>query len=191
MVYNVFLFLHIFGVILMFAGVSLVLTAVAAMSRTNQIEAIRLWAGLAVKSDKVLPVSVLFILLPGIYLTSVSWGWNIAWVNVSLITLISMTLTGPLVNLPRLKAIAKEADKPVLTPLLSSKIKDRTLWISLSTMTFLTVAILFLMTMKFGLIGSLSTILFALFIGAFTGLFAANKLHFFTEEKPATSTDAY
>ncbi|GGF13648.1 hypothetical protein GCM10010954_10470 [Halobacillus andaensis] len=165
MFYNVVLFLHILGTVVMFAAVGVTVTAMAAMLYANKTESLREWSSLAVKMDILLPFSVIIVLVPGLFLVFSTWGWGEAWVNLSLAALLLMTFMGPLINLPRLKAILAAANKELeSTPSLQlqAKVKDRVLWHSVLIMTLMLVAILFLMTVKPVWIGSLITLFIAI-----------------------------
>jgi uncharacterized membrane protein len=175
MFHNVMLFFHILGAAVMFAAVGITLTTMIAMLHAKKTEALREWSSLAVKMDGFLPLSVILILLPGLYLVISSWGWGIAWVNISLVTLVAMTIMGPVINLRRLKAILTAANAEtniVPSAHLLEKVRDRILWNSVMIMSMLVIAILFMMTVKPALVGSLITIAAAIVIGCI----AASKL---------------
>ncbi|WP_336493077.1 hypothetical protein, partial [Methylobacterium nigriterrae] len=85
----------------------------------------------AKKADGLLPLSVIFILLPGGYLVSQGWTWSAAWVAISLTTLVLMTVMGPVINLTRIKAIhtaACEAAEGPLTAELHAIVRNKALW---------------------------------------------------------------
>ncbi|WP_421381661.1 hypothetical protein ACOJQI_20705 [Bacillus salacetis] len=175
MLYNLVLFLHIIGTVIMFIAVGMTLTAMVAMLHTKNNESLREWSSLAVKLDGLLPFSVILVLFPGLYLVFSTWGWEKAWVNFSLAALILMTVMGPIINLPRLKLILKTVNEErgsIPSAEIRAKVMDRTLWNSVLIMTMLLVGILFLMTVKTGMIGSVVT----LAATAFLGIFAANLL---------------
>ncbi|AQQ54843.1 hypothetical protein [Planococcus lenghuensis] len=168
MMYEIVLFSHILGTVLMFTAVGITLTAMAAMLKAEKTETLRIWSAMAVKMDGLLPLSTLLILLPGLYLVITTWGWQMAWINISLALLVGMSVAGPVINLKRLKRIletAEKSDELSPGPELTMQVRDRTLWSSVLTMTMMTVAILFLMTVKVGLVGSLTAIVLALLVG--------------------------
>lgn len=166
--YNWLILIHIFGAILMFTGIGLTLAAMIAMLYSPKVEQLREWAKLATKADGLIPLSVLLILAPGLYLTFTHWGWNHAWLNLSLIALVIMTAMGPIINLRRLKDIEKtvkgEKDGPA-SALLYWKVRDKVLWTSVLTMTLLTIAIVFLMVIKPLLLGSVIAFAVAVVFG--------------------------
>lgn len=168
MLYSIMLFLHIIGTVAMFIAVGLTITAMIGMLHSKKTETLRVWANLAVKVDGLLPFSVIIIFLPALYLVITTWGWHVAWINISLAALIVMTFMGPAINLRRLKAILKAVEtETASTPStnLVKTVQDRLLWISVITMTALAIAIVFLMTVKLAFIGSLVTFVIAIVLG--------------------------
>lgn len=168
MLNNLMLFFHIFGTLLMFMGVAIALTALLSILYAKDTQSIRTWAKVAVKSDGLIPISVIFILFPGLYLVFSTWGWGTGWIDLCLATLIAMTIMGPVINLPRLKAILEAANNETnsspSTALLQT-IHNRTLWNSFMIMTMLGFGIVFLMTMKLAMVGSLVTLLISVVLG--------------------------
>lgn len=166
--YETMLFLHILGVLFMFAAVGITLTGMIGMLYSKDNKTLKVWSTLAVKMDGFIPLSVFLILLPGLYLVFTSWGWAMAWVNISLGALVFMTLAGPIINLRRLKIIlqavnAESGEKP--SENLLSKVRDRVLWNSVSIMTMEVIAISYLMTIKPPLIESLVAIIIFFVLG--------------------------
>ncbi|MDR6123128.1 hypothetical protein QFZ87_002725 [Bacillus sp. SLBN-46] len=168
LLYNIVLFIHILGAVIMFVAVAFTLLAMISMLYSTKTEGLRNWAALAVKLDGLLPFSVILILVPGLYLVFTSWGWGNSWVDISLALLLIMTFMGPIINLRRLKSILNGAiDETELIPSagLLEKVRDRILWNSVLIMTMLTISILFLMTVKLTMSGSIVTIVVAIILG--------------------------
>lgn len=171
MLYNLVLFLHVLGVVIMFVAVGITLTAMMGMLQAKKVDDLKVWSSLAVKVDGLLPLSVIFILVPGLYLVISTWGWKTAWVNLSLVMLIVMTFMGPAINLRKLKGIAEainsETDSiPSID--LQGKVRNKVLWTSVLIMTMLTIAILFLMVVKPAVNGAFLTIIVAILLGVIT-----------------------
>lgn len=152
----------------MFVAVGITLLSMVSMLHSKTTENLRNWAALAVKLDGLLPFSVILIIVPGLYLVFSSWGWKNAWIDFSLALLILMTFMGPIINLRRLKTIlhaAKAEKSSVPTNSLLEKVRDRVLWNSVLVMTMLAFAIVFLMTVKVAMTGSIITIVVAVILG--------------------------
>ena len=168
MLYNIVLFVHILGAVLMFIAMGILFTAMISMLHAKEKDEVHKWSALAVKLDGLMPLSTLLIIAPALYLVFSAWGWGVAWINVSLALFVVMSVMGPMINLRRLKSIMDAASSEtgtVPSAALLSKVRDRALWNSVSVMSMLTVGILFLMAVKLPLLGSLATIGFAVIAG--------------------------
>ena len=186
MLYNVVLFLHILGAVIMFMAIAVLALSMLSMVQSKDTENIRRWSGLAVKTDALFPMSTLLILLPALYLVFSAWGWGTAWINVSLAALLGASFLGPVINLRRLKGIlaAAEAETDVIpSAVLMNKVRDRVLWNSVFVMAMLAVGILFLMAVKLTLVGSLITMALAVAVGFGLAQFILFKT------RPETSVD--
>lgn len=162
------LFLRILGTIGMFIAVGLTLTAMIGMLNAKKTETLRIWANFAVKVDGLLPFSVIIIFLPALYLVMNAWDWNLAWINGPLAALIVISFMGPAINLRRLKLALKAAnEEKSSTPSnhLMQIVRDRLLWTSCFTMSMIAVAIVFLMTVKPALIGTIIAFAAAILLG--------------------------
>jgi len=186
MLYNVVLFLHILGAVIMFMAISILALSMISLLHGKETEDVKRWSGLAVKTDALFPLSTLIIIVPALYLVFSTWGWGIAWINVSLAALLGTSFLGPIINLRRLKGIlaAAEAETDsVPSSDLVRKVRDPVLWNSVSIMTMLVFGILFLMAVKLPLVGSLITMTIALV----AGLILARLM--LAKTKPDTSAD--
>jgi hypothetical protein len=190
--YKSFLFLHILGVMVMFAAVGITLTGMIGMVFAKETKILKVWSKVTVKMDEFLPFSVILILAPGLYLVISSWGWKVPWVNISLAALILMSLAGPIINLRRFKEIlvtvnAETGDIP--SAKLVEKVRDRVLWNTVSIMTMEVLGIIYLMTVKPGILGSLVTLVIGILLGLIISnifLSKASKTEF-SIEKSKTS----
>ncbi|GKW47345.1 DUF2269 family protein [Planococcus sp. NCCP-2050] len=186
MLYNIVLFLHIAGAVIMFMAIAILALSMLSMLQSKDTENVKRWSGLAVKTDVLFPMSTLLIIVPALYLVFSTWGWGTAWINVSLAALLGASFLGPVINLRRLKGIlaAAEAETDMVPSIsLMNKIRDRVLWNSVSIMAMLAVGILFLMAVKLALFGSLITMVLAVAIGFGLAQFVLNKT------RPETTAD--
>ncbi len=159
--YNVALFFHVIGAIGYSAGVIITLLGLVALRRAQRIEQVRSIVGLIGLSDPVAIVSALLILMAGLYMTFTVWGWQTGWINVALVTVVLIATLGVTVIESRRKAIAKlakeAADGPV-TDVLQERIHDPVLGTALYMLVGLVLGIVFLMTNKPALDGSILVI---------------------------------
>ncbi|MGK7379335.1 hypothetical protein ACSFXN_16000 [Planococcus sp. 1R117A] len=158
MLYNIVLFFHILGAVLIFMAIGLLFTAMISMLHAKDVKGIRQWSSLAIKLDILFPISTILTLASAFYLVFSAWGWGYAWINVSVAALIGNSILGILFNLMRLKGIGEAANREtenVPSSALLNKVRDRILWTAISIMTLVTIGILFLMVMKLETAGSL------------------------------------
>lgn len=176
--YSYMLFLHILGVLIMFAAVGTLFFGMINMLHAKDTPSLKVWAKLAVKMDSFLPISVILILFPALYLVMTTWGWDVAWINVSLAALIIMTLAGPIINLSRLKAIAAAvASETNDTPskAVQQIVRNEVLWCSGTIMMVEVLGIVYLMVVKPALVGSIVTLIVCACIGVIVAKLALKR----------------
>jgi len=115
--------------------------------------------------------SMLTILVSGFYLSAVAWG-SVAWIIAALGALILIIVLTIVLTRPRIVSIGRAlpAEKGPMSPALRQLVNHPLLWVSIQTRVAITLGIVFLMTVKPGLSGSLLT------IGVATGLGLALSL---------------
>ena len=157
--YNVALFLHVIGAIGYSAAVVVTLLGLVALRRANRVEQVRTIVGLIGLSDPVAVVSALLILTAGLYMTITVWGWQMGWINIALVTVVLTATLGVAIIESRRKAIARlvQEDDP-LAEELNRRIHDPVLGTALYTLVGLVIGIIFLMTNKPALEGSILVI---------------------------------
>lgn len=180
MLYSIVLFLHIIGAILMFIALGTTLAAMISMIHAKRVETMQAWASLAVKMDSAMPFCIILIIMPGLYLVVTTWGWGQAWANFSLVLLLGMTVMGVTVNVRKLRGILNTANVEAVgagvpSENLMNEAKDRTLWNSISVMVMLSVGIVFLMTVKAGVAGSIATIAVSVMAGFIVSAFLLGR----------------
>ena len=117
-------------------------------------------------------ISVLLILVTGFYLALTAWSLWTGWIAVALISLLLLVPSGAALIEPRRRAIARlaqEAPDGLLSQALEQRIHDPILGTALQTVTILLLGIVFLMTNKPSLIGSLIVMAVALVLGLASG----------------------
>jgi len=173
-IYNIILFLHVSGAIGYFVGMGTWLFGFAAMRRAQRVEQMRALTNLTGRLSPLFGISVLLILASGLYMAITAWGLWTGWIAVALISLILIAPLGTAFIEPRRRAIARlalEAPDGPLPQALQQRIHDPTLGTALQTVTVLLLGIVFLMTTKPELIGSIIVMAVALVLGLASGLF--------------------
>jgi hypothetical protein len=172
--YALALFVHIVGVLGLFMGIGLQWIIVQRLSQAQTVAQVREGTSMVAIQERLWPTAALLILLAGIYMTVTAWGWRTPWIDVSLAALIVQgAVAGALIN-RRLKAIhtgiaATEAPAGAFPPGLKRQIADPVLRAAVQINAIMGLGVVFLMTTKPGLVGSLITLAVALLLGIVTG----------------------
>jgi hypothetical protein len=173
-IYTIVLFLHVSGAIGYFVGMGTWLFGFAAMRRAQHVEQVRALTNLAGRLGPLFGISVLLILASGLYMAITAWGLRTGWIAVALISLILIAPLGTAFIEPRRRSIARLAQEAPDGPLpqaLQQRIHDPILGTALQTVTVLLLGIVFLMTTKPELTGSIIVMAVALVLGLASGLF--------------------
>jgi hypothetical protein len=166
--YKTFFLLHFLGAILMFTAVGVNLLGMIGMVLSKETKVVRLCSTWTVRMGKFLPYSIILLLISSIYMVFTQWDWKLPWADASLGMLIIITVTVITIDLPRLKAINRVVkEEETITPSfdLMVKTRDHVLWSSVSIMAMEVAAIIHIMIEKFGIAGSLTTLVLALIVG--------------------------
>ena len=171
--YTIVLFLHVSGAIGYFVSMGAWLFGHAAMRRAQRVEQVRSLVQLVGLSGPLFGVSVLLLLAAGLYMALTAWSLQTGWIAVALVSLVLMAPLGTALIEPRRRTIerlAREAPDGPLPQSLEQRIHDPILLTALQTIAALLFGIVFLMTTKPSLAGSLIVIVVALALGFASGL---------------------
>jgi hypothetical protein len=171
--YTIALFLHVIGAIGYFISMGTWLFGIAAIRRAQRVEQVRALTHLVGRLGPLFGISVLLILATGLYMAITSWGILTGWIDVALISLILIAPLGTAFIEPRRRTIdrlAQEAPDGPLPQSLERSTHDPVLMTALLTVTILLLGIVFLMTNKPSLIGSLIVMAIALVLGLASGM---------------------
>ena len=171
--YTIVLFLHISGAIGYFISIGTWLFGFSALRRVQRVEQVRALADLAGRVGPLFGISVLLILVTGLYMAVTAWGFQTGWIPVGLISLVLIAPLGTALIEPRRRAIARlarEAPDGSLPESLELRIHDPILWTALQTVAVLLLGIVFLMTTKPAFTDSLIVMAVALVLGLASGL---------------------
>ena len=168
--YSAALFLHIVGALLLFTALSLEGVGLRQMRRASTPEQVRDAAGIAGLARMVGPASLVGIAVPGLYMTATSWGW-VPWILVGLAAWLLVGASGAF-NGIRLASIgrAAAAGGQPLSAELNARIGDPlmvTLWLMRGAIVL---AVVFLMTVKPGIVGAVLVVVAGAAIGGVASL---------------------
>jgi small basic protein len=142
--------------------------ALRQLSRSTSLEQIRLAYALPRINRAVGPVSVLTILIPGLYMMATSWGWR-PWIVVALISWALIAIFGTVsgIRLAALERVPAPASGGI-SPEVQHRLRQPVFMISWRARIALGVGVVFLMTIKPGLGVSLLAVVIAVAIGLTT-----------------------
>ena len=182
-IYSISLFLHIVGVVGIFAALGLELIGLLQIRNAVRPDKVRAWMVLLRRVRGMGFASMLTTVITGIYMTIMVWG-GVAWVIVSIGALVLVIVLSLLLTSPRMAAIGRALMTASISPTFHSLAIHPLLWISIQTRIAVTLGIVFLKTAKPDLAGSLLTIGIAIVLGIASALSASRR-----EKAPAGATD--
>ncbi|HEY9723047.1 MAG TPA: hypothetical protein V6D47_13640 [Oscillatoriaceae cyanobacterium] len=149
--YTVALFVHLLGVVGLFAGIALNTSSMANWRRAGTLGELRMWAGKAKNTEKVLKFSVLALMLGGLYLSYSANLWAQGWVGMAILATFANAAAGPLVIGRTVGGIMKDAGGPPEAPV-SAEVRARVeapkVWIVERAMSAIGVGLVFLMVFR-------------------------------------------
>jgi hypothetical protein len=173
-IYNIVLFLHVIGVIGYCLGIGMWLFVLAGLRRAQRVEQVRSLIHLNDLSGPFSGISALLLLGAGLYLALTAWSLLTGWILVALISLLLMVPTTAALIAPRRRALvdqmAREAPEGTVSLALKQRIDDPVLLAVVQTVAALLLGLIFLMTTKPDLVGSLIVMAVALVLGLASGV---------------------
>ncbi len=165
MLYKIALFLHVTGALLVCAAIAIEWLCIIYIRKADSIERIKESVFNYSKVGKIGDVGAMLILIPGIYMMVAVWG-GARWGIFGLFDLILIGVIGGLVTGRKMKEIRKivRMENTSLQDL-GKLVKDNSLWFSIKMRTAIFLGVIFLMTAKPGLTGSIITIVISIILG--------------------------
>jgi hypothetical protein len=169
--YSIALFLHIVGALGFFTALGLEWMGLRQIRNATSSDQIREWIGISNTTRRIGMGSMLTILAAGIYMMAADWGL-VAWIIVALGAMILLAVLGITITGPRIAALGRTLtlEKGPLPHTLRNLANDPFLWISMQIRVAISLGIVFLMTVKPGLAGSLLVIGIATILGIASAL---------------------
>jgi hypothetical protein len=168
--YPIALFIHIVGVLSLFIAMGLQWVALYRLRQAQTLAQVRSWLGLLAINRRLSLPSTVLIVGAGAYMMATAWGWNTPWILASLGAIVIMMVLGMGVTARRLNAAAQTAAfAGGLSPDLRRRIHDPLVWIAVQVGGATALGVVFLMTTKPDLGGSLLALAMAMLVGAAVG----------------------
>jgi hypothetical protein len=110
--YTLLLFMHNSGAVCLFTGMGIWLFGIAAIARATRVEQIRTLADLLMTVRLVVPISALLLIVAGVAMTWMAWGFQTGWIVVALGSLGIIGPIGTWVVDPKVRTISIAACCP-------------------------------------------------------------------------------
>src|SRR6266567_2473214 len=173
-IYTIVLFVHIIGAIGYFLSIGTWLFILVGLRRAQRVEHVRALIKLNDLSGPFGAGSAVVLLIAGLYLALTAWSLLTGWILVALISLILMVPTTAALIAPRrsaiVKQLAREAPGGELSEALERHLDDPVLATVCTTVAALLLGLIYLMTTKPNLVGSLIVMVVALLLGLAAGV---------------------
>jgi hypothetical protein len=168
--YSISMFLHVVGALGLFAVLGLEWAGLYYLQRARGTAQAREWVRLVAPPGIVGGAAALLTLVTGIYLSATRWGAR-GWIVVGLAGMVIIAVLGGAVSGRRVGAIARAvpAEDGPIPPGLGRQLRDPVLALSLRLRTGIFLGIVFLMSIRPSLAGSIV----AIGVAAAAGLAAA------------------
>ncbi len=165
-IYSITLFLHIVGALGFFSAFALEFTALRQIQHAMLSDQVRSWMRILAGTRKLVEISSLTILVSGIYMAVTAWR-HVAWTGVALVSVVLLILLAAILTRPHTADLEKALtdEKGPLSQNFRELANHRRMELSLKTRMTITLGIIFLMTVKPGLEGSLLTMAVAIVTG--------------------------
>lgn len=158
--YSIALFIHIVGALAFFAAVGLELAVLGGLRHARTVEHVRVWLQTGRTTRTLFRFSLALLLAAGLYLALTVWGIWTPWIDATLVTLAIFNVVAPLVNGRRYQAVGRllsatggGGGQPLPAGLVRAT-HDPVLQLSVHVMAAVSLGIVFLMTVKPDLLGS-------------------------------------
>lgn len=173
---SIALFLHIVGTLGFFVALGLEWTGLRQIQSVMTLEQVGVWVRILKSVRKIGFAFMLTTILTGIYMMVTDSG-GASWMFVSLgalvlVIVLSLTLTGPRMATIGRTLVAEKRPIPQMFHVLASQ---PLLWISIQSRVSIALGIVFLMTIKPDLYGSLLTIAIAIVLGVASALSVSRR----------------
>ena len=173
--YTFLLFAHILGVLGLFIGMGLQWVSILRLRRARTVGQAREWSSLARGAGRLGPISGALVIGAGIAMMVMRWELSTPWITVSLFAIAAMMAAGMGVAARRTKAIGRALAQDssgaddLLTPEVNGLTHNPALWVATQLAASLALGVVFMMTVKPDLGGSLLTLAVTLALGVAVG----------------------
>lgn len=166
-IYQIALFLHVLGALGLFIGIGFEWLCLSRINNTTSIERLKEWVNFLHSLKNIFSSSALVLLLSGIYMTVVTWG-GVAWIAVAFIGLVFSSINGAVVSgkkIASLQKVINDSNSDLSGNVLEQK-QYQKLLSHFQLRSAIAVSIIYMMTFKPELTGSVAAFVLAFIIGS-------------------------
>ena len=164
MLYQIALFMHVVGAQMLSAALGVDWLCVAGLRKARTIEMAKNSMSTFEKLIPTVFIALFLILVTGIYLTVTAWRWS-DWIIATFVAIVLIAVFGAMAG-RKIKAMTEMArHESKITPALLRLLTDGSLLLSLRIRTALFLGIVYLMTARPEMKGSLITLVVCLVVG--------------------------
>ena len=171
--YGLVLFLHLAALLAAISTAGIAHFAEGRLAGAETVAAARPWSSLLSRAAPVFPLVLLVLLASGAYLVHRGWTWDSGWIKAALVGVFLLFVNGAAVvgrrNLKLKRSLGAAADGP-LTDALLQRTRRHIGGIASWANTGLAIGVVFVMTTKPGLGGSLTALAVAAALGVIVAL---------------------
>jgi hypothetical protein len=165
MLYKLSLFIHVSAVIVLCGAMAVEWLHVINFRRTDDFETVLKSVTGYSKLNMIGSIALLLILVPGLYMMIAVWN-GVAWASAGFVGFILMGAFSGSITSRKIKNIKKTlASENMMGPKLKSSLADKSLLFSIQIRTTLLFGIIYLMTVKPGLTGTIVALVISLALG--------------------------
>lgn len=164
--YTIALFFHVVGALGFFIAIAFEWVSLIQLQRLGTVEQINSWFKSRAPMQGIAGISMLIILIAGFYMTFAAWG-GADWIEVAFSAMIIQAIIAAVLTTPRMRAMRKALanESGTLSATLHSLVHHPLLWVSMLSRAGIALGIVFLMTVKPALLGSLVALGVAIVLG--------------------------
>lgn len=165
MLYLIALFLHIAGALMLAAAVAIEWLCVIGLRKAESVDRARESLSTYSKLNMVGGIGMFLLLIPGIYMAMIAWP-NAAWVAVGFVGLIMIGAIGGVMTGKKMRGMKNDAVVAVdMTPEFRQRAADSSLVLSIRLRTMLLIGIVYIMTVKPTMSGSIIVMVISIVLG--------------------------
>ncbi len=166
--YDVVLYLHLLSVFVGIGAASVLLVCLFQLRAARTLEQAVPWGMVAGKVGKLFPIAIVGLFASGAYMASKEWTWGTSWIDLGIAGLVVLAVQGPLIaerTGKKLEAALHANGPGPLGPEARRMTLHPGLWVVEFSSICLVLGVVWNMTQKPGLGGSIAAVLVAYAVG--------------------------